>query len=212
MRANQNGQLGFHDNDKHDIQYSPFYVCSTGGQRSLSFPATVLDFSGVFTAIKLCLKNVRRGGGGGRRGGRVRGRGGGRRRREEGERVLTLPLPQDTEWEAVFQLFHLLGDLLQDRSLTLSGMADLSSLLPPISALLDCRPGRMALFHTKPVQSEVCACVYRVLARLCTYPSHLDRHAQVRERGERGEGRDGGREGGRDTVCSTITILRTVKM
>ena len=93
---------------------------------------------------------------------------------------------QDVEWEAVFQLVHLLGNPLQCRTLTLSAMADLSPLPRLLSSLMN--PGRLDLFNTSPNVAEVGASVYPLLALLATYPSHLDRRAQVSRGGEWEEG------------------------
>ena len=80
----------------------------------------------------------------------------------------------------MFQLLHLLEDLLQDRSLTLSGMPDLSCMVPLLCTLAEYQPKRVRLFNTKPGRAEVASSVFPVLAKLCTYPSHLDRRAQVK--------------------------------
>ena len=56
MRANEAGQLGFQDSDSQEIRYSPFHVCTPGGgQRSMAFSPTILQFGGVFEAVLACL-------------------------------------------------------------------------------------------------------------------------------------------------------------
>ena len=84
---------------------------------------------------------------------------------------------QDVEWEAVFQVLHLLRGAIQCRPLTLSAMADLSPLPPLLSSLTD--PVRLRLLTPEPNPAEVGASVYPLLALLATYPSHLHRQAQV---------------------------------
>ena len=88
------------------------------------------------------------------------------------------PSLQDVEWEAVFQLLHLLRHTLQCRTLTLSAMADLSPLVPLLTYLTDSHSPRLALFNTKPNVVEVASSVYPLLAILASYPAHLDRRAQ----------------------------------
>lgn len=87
---------------------------------------------------------------------------------------------QDVEWEAVFQLLHLLKEALQCRTLILSAMPDLSLLIPPLCSLAECHSARLDLFNTAPNPAEVAPSVYPLLADLATYPGHLDRRAQVR--------------------------------
>lgn len=86
---------------------------------------------------------------------------------------------QDVECEAVFQLLHILRGTLQCRTLTLSAMPDLSPLLLPLCSLAECHSARLELFNTKPNAAEMASSVYPLLAILATYPSHLDRRAQV---------------------------------
>ena len=177
MRANDVGQVGFHDKEKRELVCSPYYVCSPGrGLHSLPFSPTILEFRGVFEAIMACLKKVCA-------------------ECSWPQHVLLCHLSlspslsppplspsQDTEWEAVFQLLHLLADILQCRTLTLAAMPDLSPLVPLLTALADdpSRPeSRLLLFNTKLGKMEVASCVYPVLAQLAIYPGHLHRHAQV---------------------------------
>lgn len=84
---------------------------------------------------------------------------------------------QDVEWEAVFQLLHYLRGTLQCRTLTLSAMPDLSPLPPLLSSLISTT--RLALFGNRLSVADVGASVFPLLALLATYPSHLDRRAQV---------------------------------
>ena len=80
----------------------------------------------------------------------------------------------------MFQLLHLLRDCLQCRTLTLSGMADLSPLVYLLKSLIDDHTIRLDMFNTKPnIISEVASSVYPLLAILASYPAHLNRRAQV---------------------------------
>lgn len=99
---------------------------------------------------------------------------------------------QDVEWEAVFQLLHYLRGTLQCRTLTLSAMPDLSPLPPLLSSLTSTI--RLALFGNRLSVADVGASVFPLLALLATYPSHLDRRAQVSDATEIERGRETERE------------------
>ena len=96
-------------------------------------------------------------------------------------------------------LLHQLQGLLQDRTLTLAGMPDLSSLCQQLCVMVSqpgaSRPASVSHVPRAPQAEEqgphitqlynlsskadLAACTYPVLANLCSYPSHLDRKAQV---------------------------------
>ena len=89
---------------------------------------------------------------------------------------------QECDCKVLSQVLQQLNNLLQDRCLTLSSLPDLSPLCQLLCHLLDDRARLQKLRNISGQQSklDIASAVYPVLTTLITYPSHLDRAAQVR--------------------------------
>ena len=116
--------------------------------------------------------------------------------------------PKECEREVLVLVLQNLEHVLQDRTLTLSAMSDLSPLcqllcrltsrIPPPATVSSPTPGpassssslqqhlqqplKMRPQGGVAMSADVSPLVYRVLATLASYPTHLDRKAQVRKR------------------------------
>ena len=88
---------------------------------------------------------------------------------------------QECDFNVLSQVLHQLNHLLQDRCLTLSSLPDLSPLCQLLCHLLEDKSSRVQKLRSASVQQskDLASAVFPVLTTLTTYPSHLDRVAQV---------------------------------
>ena len=106
------------------------------------------------------------------------------------------PHLQECDCKVLSQVLHQLRQLLQDRGLTLSSLPDLSPLCQLLCQLVDDKSSRLQKLRSvwsgsTPSTSssasassgnklDLSSSVFPALTTLITYPSHLDRGAQVR--------------------------------
>lgn len=94
---------------------------------------------------------------------------------------------QECDFKVLSQVLRQLNHVLQDRCLTLSSLPDLSPLCQLLCQLLDDRSLRVQKLRsvcsgqhgTSGGKLDLASAVFPVLTTLTTYPSHLDRGAQV---------------------------------
>ena len=92
------------------------------------------------------------------------------------------PMMQEVEFDVLSKVLEQLRKLLQDRALTLSSMPDLSPLCHLLCSLTEEKSPRLQKLRSAAnprAKLDPSAMVYPALTVLTTYPSHLDRSAQV---------------------------------
>ena len=98
------------------------------------------------------------------------------------KKLCTLPNLQEYALGVLSQVLQLITLLLRDRILTLSSLPDLSPLCQRLCQLVDEKSPRLLRLRRSAADRaklDLSSAVFPVLTTLISYPSHLDRAAQV---------------------------------